>query len=108
MVRDPTETQKPPSNQTRTASGAESWRPREGRSKRSALPVGISHIRQSDRFSLQSENLRPPSLQRDRSYRRACYAPHLLSAPYIKQKRSTSRKWVISWGLTLPMHAPLP
>jgi hypothetical protein len=43
MVLDPTETQKPPSNQMRAASGTESWRPCEGRSKRSALPVDISH-----------------------------------------------------------------
>src|SRR5215208_3526746 len=38
----------------------------------------------------------------ERAYRR------IRPAPYIKQKRSTSLKLVISWRLTLPMHAPLP
>src|SRR5215213_12031034 len=88
MVLDPTETQKPPSNQTRTASGTESWRPRKGRSKRSALPVDISHpaVRPLPPTEREARHF-APSLQRGRSYRRACYTPHLLSAPYIKQKR---------------------
>src|SRR5215217_409299 len=108
MVLDPTETQKPPSNQTRTASGTESWRPRKGRSKRSALPVDISHpaVRPLPPTEREARHF-APSLQRGRSYRRACYTPHFLSAPCIKQKRSTSPKWVISWRLTHSVHAPL-
>src|ERR687889_937828 len=108
MVLDPTETQKPPSNQMRTASGTESWRPREGRSKRSALPLDISHPTVRPLLPTEREARDfAPSLQRGRSRRRACYTPHLLSAPYIKQKGSTSLKWVISWRPTHPMHAPL-